>query len=393
MCQTKAQGGRRCLRHSPATTAKVHYTEQKLVSITKEEIYDVAKELNKEGRKLPAPSKDEVVKFLEKERFVAELDPDLDEKERKLIVKNLEKAKAEAEEQEVSGGAFHAWKNLFKRSLERIRRPLAVAAVGTFLAGSLVACSGGDAPKIDDAPKPSETSISLTIGESAIAGETVTDDLGSYQKLDATPDTTFDESKIDKVSMEANGLTVEDAKKAHEIAVSYIVEDIADNPGIDLTSEQFAPVYQKWTADNASRFTENGEWLNGEGLAEGGHILRIPGGLVRDGKPRIEFIKVTPVGIGSFKNEDGTVGFTTNYDVTVGYRVTDKFVTDYASSKGIPVEGKDKEMLSDGVANVITISRKAGVNVTTDKLISGVNFPGYSTTDSLNPANVQNSGL
>lgn len=386
MCQPKDKGGKRCLRHAAGTTVSVRYTEARLVSVTREDIYDVAKELNKEGRKLPTPSVEEVHQHFDKERFMAQLDPELEEKERKLIVKNIEKAKLEAEEQGVTGGAFHAWKNLFQRSVEKFRRPIVALALSTALIGSLAACTGGDADPNKPAPSPSETSISQPIGVSAVPGETVTDQYGDYQKLEAAPGATFDESVVDKVTLEQNGLTVDDAKAAHQVAVEFIVEDVVDHPAVDFLPEDFTKSYAEWQEKSAPRFT--GTWYKEDNLGDGGYMLRLIEGLPRDGNPRMESISVIPTSYVGYPTKTGGTGIQGTYKVTTEYRVTDSWLQQWGEYKGVSF---DESILADGKANVIKVERDIAVNVSNDGLISGLNFYKYDPEGLITPELVKTS--
>ena len=373
MCAPKSQGGKRCLRHSAGSTATVRYTEAKLKSVSREEIYENLKELNKEGRKLDAPSTTEVQSFLAKEKFKAQLDPDLEERERKLIVKNLEKAAAEAEEQGVSGGAFYAWKNLFRRTWEKAKRPFAALTLSTVLIGSLASCSGGDAPNAPE-PNPSGSSISYTLDlGDGVDGPVVTDEWGDYQRVVVDPaGVPFNEDVVQKDTFEEVGLTMEDAKQAQESAVKYLIEDITDNPTFDIPAERFATEYKKWNDENYSRIYD-GEWAkDSEAVTSGGIIAQLGGSTIRDGKPRIASVEVDVTSIVAYQTEKGGKGISVHATITTGYRVTDQFVKDGISS-GFDLGDDTAGILEDGKPNVVTYEREAYVNIKGDK-VSGFNF-------------------
>ena len=128
MCQAKSLGGKRCLAHSAASRAFVRLVTRK-TGANADMVQDTLKELNKEGRNLSAPTATEVKELFDRNRFVAEHDPDLDPKDSKLIVKNLIEAENEAKKQGVTAGAFHAWKNLMRRVTEKMKRGFKVATV------------------------------------------------------------------------------------------------------------------------------------------------------------------------------------------------------------------------------------------------------------------------
>jgi hypothetical protein len=391
MCQPKSQGGKRCLRHQAGTKATVRYTEAKLKSIEKEDIYATLKELNKEGRNLEAPETEEVLGFLAKEKFKTQLDPELEEKERKLILKNLEKAAEEAAEQETSGGAFHAWKNLFKRSLEKMRKPLTVFAAGALLAGGLAGCTGGQIPEPSNTNGNPTTAYSLDIGD-AVGGPEVTDNWGTYQKLLVDPKGsayTFDEKVVDKASLTANGFTIEDAKKAQIAAVKYLVEDTTDNPAIDVPEADFPKVYGDWLTKNKSSIYE-GDWVSTSDISKGSQLFALPEAFVRDGKPRVETlnIKVNQVK-GYAANTTGQKGITVTATITAGYRVTDAYLNNLAKEYNLDLGADTNGILTDGKANIVTVEREALINIApTDDLIAGVNFPAMDTREAFNVANL-----
>jgi hypothetical protein len=307
MCQTRAQGGRRCLKHAGASVAEVHFSWAK-TGVDKNTIYATLKELNKEGRKLEAPELAEVKAFLKKEEFVVKHDPDLSERDRKLILKNLAKANDEAEKQSVSGGAFHAWKNVFSKTVEKMKKPLVAAGLVGVLAFSMAGCSSGslnNGPDGTNVPSPSSSSSSAPVVCSTedpgpygdvVAKEKVTDEFGDYCHTTIDPNSDalkYDPAKVDLASLEANGFTEEDAKEAQVTAVTVYSEKILDNSRLDNYSQGA----KEWLAENESfivpkwrqAFSDNvdaGE--NGTGLSRSGIIVTdiLPSPLTRDGGPR-----------------------------------------------------------------------------------------------------------
>ena len=127
MCQPKSKGGKRCLVHSTTSKFVVRVARVK-TNADEETIRATLSELAREGKGLPAPATEDVQNWVEKKRFATQFDPSLDDHERRIQLKQLERASEEVAEG-VSGGHFHAWKNLVKSVKARVGRPLALAAV------------------------------------------------------------------------------------------------------------------------------------------------------------------------------------------------------------------------------------------------------------------------
>ena len=68
MCQARAEGGKRCFAHSSGTKQVINYVFLK-TGIDKKQIYDIMKELRKEGRMLDAPTPEEIEKYFDLEEF------------------------------------------------------------------------------------------------------------------------------------------------------------------------------------------------------------------------------------------------------------------------------------------------------------------------------------
>lgn len=295
MCQPQSQGGKRCLRHSAASNAEVRFSWAK-TGVDRETIYGILKDLNKEGRKLEAPQLEEVKEFLRKEEFKTKLDPDLNERDRKLILKNLKKAEEEAEKQGVTGGAFHAWKNLFSKTVERVKKPLVALGLAGTLA--LTACTGqgGVTPA---SPSPSETNNPVVACSTenpgpygdVIAKEEVKDQFGEYCHTTIDPKSAalkWDESKVDVQSLKDNGFTVEDAKKAQKTVVTFLAEQGLDSSRLD----NYKQSNTDWVKANSSLLSNPESYLESakkaDGLSSTGLLVTdyLPEPTVRNGGPR-----------------------------------------------------------------------------------------------------------
>lgn len=293
MCAPKSKGGKRCLRHRANTKAVLTYVHAK-TGVDKEQIYAIMKELNKEGRGLEAPSKEELEQYFNLEEFKAKYDNTLDEKEKVAILKNLLQARAEADEHGVTGGSMHAWKNALTRTVARVKKPLIAAGIAGTLLVSLAACTGGQMPNDDktNAPAPTDTVACSTedpgkYGD-VIPQEEVTDDYGTYCKTTIDPDSgalKYDSSKADIASLTEHGFTEEDAAAAQKTAVTFLAEQGLDSTRLDNDKQSDA----EWLAQNKSLLSSpdafNGESLVGTGLLVGDYL---PTPISRDGSPRAE---------------------------------------------------------------------------------------------------------
>lgn len=300
MCQSKTTGsGKRCLRHQAASSAEVHFSWAK-TGVDKSTIYAILKDLNKEGRKLDAPELAEVKSFLKKEEFIVKHDPELNEKDRKMILKNLAKANDEAEKQGVSGGAYHAWKNVFSKTVEKIKKPLIAAGLVGVLAISIAGCSGSVKP-IDnnaDSPSPSNGGIVACSTENpgpwgdVIAKEEVKDEYGTYCRTTIDPKSDalkYDASKTDTASLEKYGFTEEDAKTAQKTAVTFLAEETLDSTRLDNYSQSdsdWLKANNTWINPSAQKlFSDSAET---KGMRKAGLLVTdaLPTPVIRDGGPR-----------------------------------------------------------------------------------------------------------
>lgn len=136
MCQSKAEGGRRCAFHlqQGVTTGMATYVVT-VTGLSPKDTNAALEALEREGAHLPAPDRDEVDDFLKKQIFRVRHEPELSEKRRESIANRL---KAAIGRITPSGATFHAWKNLVAESFSRVRRRAATA----FLVGALTMSVG-----------------------------------------------------------------------------------------------------------------------------------------------------------------------------------------------------------------------------------------------------------
>jgi hypothetical protein len=306
MCQTKSQGGKRCLRHQAATNAEVKYAWAK-TGVDTDTIYGILKELNKEGRKLDAPELAEVNSFLNMEEFKvkADQDPRLTQKEKKVILKNLNKAREEAAKQGVTGGAFHAWKNVFSKTVEKMKRPVIALGVVGAMAFSLAGCTGAIDKENNPIPTSSPSASAPTTGPlcdpaNDIYGDVVPtkiekDERGEYCHVGIDPkaEALNDESKIKMNTLEENGISKEQALAIQKKGVTFAASEGLDSTILDRNTNG-----TPGNDDNALAWVEqNKDYFDPSSLPayqETGAIYR--GNLVingntpqtiRDGKPRL----------------------------------------------------------------------------------------------------------
>lgn len=349
MCAPKSQGGKRCLRHAAGSVSMVRLTEAK-TGLDRETVYETLKELNKEGRKLEAPELKEVKEFLNKEEFVVKHDPELSERDRKLILKNLQKAKDEAEKQGVTGGAFHAWKNLLKRSISKIKKPLiGIAAVGV-LAFSLSGCSGS----VTETPKPTPSSSSTSQPAAACANEELGDvvatkqvknDKGEYCQVELDSNAAIlkaDKSKWDAASLKANGISDDQAQQAVDSVAKFYASEGVDSPILDQTN---ADVNAKWLDENAPKYVDP-EWIDSVKSTPIESSQLVSNGLtpelVYDGKSRVSSEAITLQSVSGTKNDKGQAVVVVKFNSKASYRATDASLITWAKTH---IDGSTDESL------------------------------------------------
>jgi hypothetical protein len=349
MCQPLPPlgNGKRCLKHASATKAEIIFSWAK-TKVDKENIYAILKQLNKEGRKLDAPELAEVNEFLDKEEFKVKLDPDLSERDRKMILKNLEKARDEAEEQGVTGGAFHAWKNVFKETVAKMKKPLIAIGLTGALAISLSGCAGTlNNDNNNQTPEPTQTSVPVDgalcdpandIYGDSIAAETVTDDLGTYchTSIDPTAEAMQkDVSKYDTASLTQYGVSEDDAFVIQKKAVEFLGSQGLDSSALDTNTDGVAgndTAGQAWIKANTDKFDPVSL---SQYTAEGGvysSTVVVNGyapPLVRDGSPRMSESSIVVSKVYAGVATTDTTQTVVNLNAKASYRADDANTIDF----------------------------------------------------------------
>jgi hypothetical protein len=193
MCQSKAQGGKRCLAHSKLSQFVVRIAKFKYKA-SDETIKETMHELSREGRNLPQASGQTVSAFIDKQKFATEIDPAYSSHERTILMNQLSKATDETKNG-VDGSHFHVWKNFLGRIRNKMRKTVMVVGMVGVLSATLAGCTGngGVTPSTSASPAPS-TSISQSaspspsataLGSVDLTTETVkTPDGGSYLQVE-----------------------------------------------------------------------------------------------------------------------------------------------------------------------------------------------------------------
>jgi hypothetical protein len=268
MCQTLAQGGKRCDTHKDGSKATVSLTSF-IADVHEKIVRKVFTSLKKEGKGLENPEKEEVLSYAETGKFLTKHDPNIPERQKKTIMNQFEKAK----EEEPSGPLFHAWKHTLPETLRRTRKSLmAVGMAGAIMATS--ACGGGGGQAIDPSPSvvPSSPSISQTATPSPSAvptsvgiapgslvngiptkKEVVNDGKGEYIPTTISPDDSalqYNPAIVDPSA--SSSYTPEEILEAQKTAVTFIAEENIDstlnnNPGDKDAQEA-------WWAKNKDKF-------------------------------------------------------------------------------------------------------------------------------------------
>lgn len=355
MCQPKDKGGKRCFRHAVLSMFSVRVTKVK-TGADEKLVVSTLSELNKEGKNLPMPAPEEVAGWLAKKQFATSYDPDLDTHERKIQLNQLDRAKREVE-QGVTGGQFHAWKNVTKEVRQKMVRRAAILGIAGSIAFGAAGC-GVQANNVDTTPKPT-TSTSAPANPTAeptasVDGDIVVvtkdgkavvikDQYGSYEKVGLNPDAALNK-KVDPAIVDSSvkdaGWSDQDVLAGQKFISNFIASESIDSTALD-TGEAG---YKDWVAKNQAKYiapefqsfiqsdtSNNGALLNTQ---RGGEIAFQ---YARDGKPRvsssnISMSKVVNVDSGSEHN----LIFVGKYDAK--YRASNKEVLAAYIAKGYKKE-------------------------------------------------------
>lgn len=386
-------GDHRCLTHNPISKFVVKVVtvrtnaDESLVSKT-------LGELNKEGKKLPSPEPEAVKTWIDTEKFAAQYDPKLSEHDRKIQMNRLDRAETE----NVSGGHFHAWKNLQGAVRSKMSQKIAAAGLLVGMSVSLVGCfavgGGNKAEEYSDVPPNAPTSISQIIG----SGEKVETPSGAYEKItlnENAPVYSYNNGQGHPEYVSSAGWTEEDGTAGQRAAVDYMVKEFVDSNALNGGDA----AYQEWYANSAKKYFadtlyQDPAMKSGEGIVVlGNYNGNAMPNLIHDGTPREKTLDLEVVGVSTFDDEAGTKGLRYSFHYNSEYRVNDTEATAFAS-KLLNKSPEDflnsptaKESLKDGAGeNVYVAKGQANIVLTKDannewKIIGFQAITEYDTSD------------
>lgn len=356
MCQPKDKGGKRCFRHAVLSMFSVRVTKVK-TGADEKLVVSTLSELNKEGKNLPMPAPEEVAGWLAKKQFATSYDPDLDTHERKIQLNQLDRAKREVE-QGVTGGQFHAWKNITKEVRRKLVQRAAIVGIAGSIAFGAAGC-GVQANNVDTTPKPT-TSTSApadpsaspsTPADSALGGDIVVmtkdgkavvikDQYGSYEKVGLNPDDELnkkvDPSIIDS-SVKDAGWSDQDVLAGQKFISNFIASESIDSTALDTGD----PGYKDWVSKNQDKYIapEFQSFIQSDSDKRALLNTRVNAEIdfhyVRDGKPRVTSSNITMDRVNNVDaNNEHNLIFTGSY--VAKYRANNKDVLNAYVEKGYP---------------------------------------------------------
>lgn len=179
MCQSIAEGGKRCQGHLKARTsaAMATYVVHK-TGLPRAEVGPVITALRREFADAPAPTRAEVDEFLEKQAAEVEHERELSDDRRDSIVDRL---RAGIGQVLPDGATFAAWKNLMDRAWDRVKGPVKAVLVGAAAVGLLAGAADffhAQGQYLDAYHGAKEDNVAMAIHDKY--GDTVTGDPTPY---------------------------------------------------------------------------------------------------------------------------------------------------------------------------------------------------------------------
>lgn len=160
MCQSIAEGGRRCAYHlEQAAGSAISSFASSVTGLAPSEVNNAMDDLKREGAFANDPTREEVDGWLEEQALRVRHEPSLSEAKRESILGRLRAAIGRITP---SRETFYAWKNVMAESWGRVRRKAAAAFLVASVAGSITACGSVPAHHDQQASLSSQTSISAT---------------------------------------------------------------------------------------------------------------------------------------------------------------------------------------------------------------------------------------
>lgn len=334
MCQPVSKGGKRCAAHMSGSTATI--TMASIIAAIQEAIVKkVFTALRKEGKKLPAPTPEEVYALAENNAMMAKFDPSIPENRRKKLVEKWEKAKSESPD----GGTFHAWRHTLAETFRRGRKIIsAVGIAGALVFTSSCASSGALAHSDPTATASPSTSISQTVTPSATPTAT-TPALAAgivAKGVENNGKGTYLQTSIADTdpAMQYNPAITDDAAKTHfseadlaeaqKAAVKFIAEE-----GIDSTLNGGGNV-DKWFAAHKDEIYPTNQAIMLGDLKAGKDVVARESWMATkpgysyvygDNTPRVSARTITPKSV-KFVEGNGLQGVWVNTDVSYSMPIT-----------------------------------------------------------------------
>jgi hypothetical protein len=322
-------GNNRCLHHNPVSKFVVKVVTvrakapEKLVNST-------LVELSKEGKKLPSPAPEVVKNWVETERFAAQYDPQLSEHDRKIQLNRLDRAETE----NVSGGHFHAWKNLHNAVRSKMTQKIAAAGLLVGMSVSLVGCfangnANNDQPVV---PPNAPSSYGMVVG----SGEKVETEAGVYEKITVNEDApiyVYNNGYGHPEYISSAGWSEEDGASGQRAAVDYMVKEFVDSTALNGGDA----AYQEWYNTSAKKYYsdtlyQDPSMSSGEGsVVLGNYNGNSMPNLIHDGTPREKTLDLKLAGVSSYDDGEGVKGLRYGFSFNAEYRVNDKEATNFAS--------------------------------------------------------------
>lgn len=369
MCKVGG-GANRCLAHNPASkyVVKVVTTKTKVDEPT---VKNTLLNLSKEGKNLPSPSPETVKSWVDTEKFATQYDPAISEHDRKIQINRLENTEVE----NVSGGHFHAWKNLQKAVRSQMAQKVAATSLMVGMSVSMVGCfANGDGddknPVVPDG-SPTSTSAPVTpspeaaYGDVTGSGEKVETDRGTYETITLDPSADiyqYNNGAGHTPELEAAGWTAEDGAAGQKLVADYMVREFVDSPALETGDEGFQEWYKTRAAEYYSPtvYEQLGQMGGSSNAIIGnfGGVKAMPN-LIHDGSPREKSLSLKLDSVAPYAGSTDARGINYSIQYSAEYRVDDANAAAFAGG----TMGQTGEQFLDGMMAKPQLRDGTGENV------------------------------
>jgi hypothetical protein len=282
----------------------------------------------------------------------------------------------------VSGGQFHAWKNLNGTVRSKMRQKIAATGLVVGMSVSLVGCFANTNNETSAAPINAPTFIRQVIG----SGEMITTNTGSYERILAAEDSTlykYNEGKGNPDYMQAAGWTEEDGLASQKVVTNYMVQEFIDSSALETGDTGL----QEWQKNSAPKYYTREVIEMLESTPDSSAVLGNFAGetslpkFINDGTPRQKNVEIAYDGLIPHSDEAGNKGIKYTLHYKIDYRVDDASAVEFAAALG----GTAKDSLKDGTGeNIYRAEGDAQIIVGKDanKEWKILGFGAYTTYDS-----------